>query len=232
MFDNPVLLIATLALATLAPFVLAVGSCFLKFSVVFALLRNGIGLQQVPSNMVLNGVALIMTAFVMMPIVNQANNYYRDHQIDLNNPVSLQAFLDEGLSSYRQYLARYASPEMVQFFGELREAQLRDDTQQDNQPPERTSDDRIDPEQASLLTLLPAYALSELKSAFEIGFYIYLPFVVVDMLVSNVLLALGMMMMSPVTIALPIKLILFVMMDGWEKIVKGMILQYVQLAGQ
>lgn len=230
MLDNPVLLIATLALATLAPFVLAVGSCFLKFSVVFALLRNGIGLQQVPSNMVLNGLAVIMTAFVMMPIVNQAQSYYRDHRVDLNNPVSLQAFLDEGLASYRTYLARYASPEMVQFFGELHEAQLRDDTQQDA-PPERTADDRIDPEQASLLTLLPAYALSELKSAFEIGFYIYLPFVVVDMLVSNVLLALGMMMMSPVTIALPIKLILFVMMDGWEKIVKGMILQYVQLAG-
>jgi len=231
MLDNPVLLIATLALATLAPFVLAVGSCFLKFSVVFALLRNGIGLQQVPSNMVLNGIAVLMTAFVMMPIVNQAQSYYRDHQVDLNNPVSLQAFLDEGLASYRTYLARYASPEMVQFFGELREAQLRDDMQKDA-PPERNADDQIDPAQASLLTLLPAYALSELKSAFEIGFYIYLPFVVVDMLVSNVLLALGMMMMSPVTIALPIKLILFVMMDGWEKIVKGMILQYVQLAGQ
>ncbi len=232
MMDNPVLLIGTLALATLAPFVLAVGSCFLKFSVVFALLRNGIGLQQVPSNMVLNGIAVIMTAFVMMPIFNQAQNYYRDQQIDLSNPASLQLFLDEGLSPYRKYLARYASPEMVQFFGELHEAQLRDDTQADSQAPARTPDDRIDPEQASLLTLLPAYALSELKSAFEIGFYIYLPFVVVDMLVSNVLLALGMMMMSPVTIALPIKLILFVMMDGWEKIVKGMILQYVQLAGQ
>jgi len=232
MMDNPVLLIASLALATLLPFVLAVGSCFLKFSVVFSLLRNAIGLQQVPSNMVLNGIAVIMTAFVMMPIFNQAQRYYHEQQVDLNNPVSLQAFLDEGLSSYRNYLARYAEPDMVQFFGELHEAQLRNDTGPAPPAPLRDPDDRIDPQQASLLTLLPAYALSELKSAFEIGFYLYLPFVVVDMLVSNVLLALGMMMMSPITISLPIKLILFVMMDGWNKVVKGLILQYVQLAAQ
>jgi len=232
MMDNPVLLIASLALATLLPFVLAVGSCFLKFSVVFALLRNAIGLQQVPSNMVLNGIAVIMTAFVMMPIFNDAQRYYHEQQTDLNNPVSLQAFLDEGLSSYRTYLTRYAEPDMVQFFGELHEAQLRDDPDSPVPPPPRGPDDRIDPQQASLLTLLPAYALSELKSAFEIGFYIYLPFVVVDMLVSNVLLALGMMMMSPITISLPIKLILFVMMDGWNKVVKGLILQYINLTAQ
>ena len=228
MIDNPVLLIASLAFATLLPFILAAGSCFLKFSVVFSLLRNAIGLQQTPSNMVLNGIALIMSAFVMMPIFNEAQRYYHEQQIDLNNPASLQVFLEEGLSPYKKYLARYADPDMVQFFGELHEAQLRDDAE--STPPPRDKNDRIDPEQASLLTLLPAYALGELKSAFEIGFYIYLPFLVVDMLVSNVLLALGMMMMSPITIALPIKLILFVMMDGWNKIVKGLILQYIQLA--
>ncbi|CUR68103.1 EscR/YscR/HrcR family type III secretion system export apparatus protein [Achromobacter xylosoxidans] len=229
MMDNPVVLITSLAFATLLPFVLAAGSCFLKFSVVFSLLRNAIGLQQVPSNMVLNGIALLMAAFVMMPVFNQVQGYYHEQQIDLNNPASMQQFLDEGVAPYKKYLIRYADPDMVQFFGELHEAQLRDDAD-DAAPPRLDKDDRIDPEQASLLTLLPAYALSELKSAFEIGFYIYLPFLVIDMLVSNVLLALGMMMMSPVTIALPIKLILFVMMDGWNKVVKGLILQYIQLA--
>ncbi|MBP8322083.1 EscR/YscR/HrcR family type III secretion system export apparatus protein [Pseudomonas aeruginosa] len=227
--DNPVVLIASLAFATLLPFVLAAGSCFLKFSVVFSLLRNAIGLQQVPSNMVLNGIALLMAAFVMMPVFNQVQGYYHEQQIDLNNPASMQQFLDEGVAPYKKYLIRYADPDMVQFFGELHEAQLRDDVD-GAAPPQPDKYERIDPEQASLLTLLPAYALSELKSAFEIGFYIYLPFLVIDMLVSNVLLALGMMMMSPVTIALPIKLILFVMMDGWNKVVKGLILQYIQLA--
>lgn len=229
MMDNPVVLIASLAFATLLPFILAAGSCFLKFSVVFSLLRNAIGLQQVPSNMVLNGIALVMAAFVMMPVFNQVNGYYHEQRIDLNDPASMQRFLEEGVAPYKKYLIRYSDPDMVQFFGELHEAQLRDDTD-NTPPPPRNEDDRIDPEQASLLTLLPAYALSELKSAFEIGFYIYLPFLVIDMLVSNVLLALGMMMMSPVTIALPIKLILFVMMDGWNKIVKGLILQYIHLA--
>ncbi|GAB1847322.1 SctR family type III secretion system export apparatus subunit SpaP [Achromobacter xylosoxidans] len=229
MMDNPVVLIASLAFATLLPFVLAAGSCFLKFSVVFSLLRNAIGLQQVPSNMVLNGIALVMSAFVMMPVFNQAQSYYHEQQIDLSNPASMQQFLDEGMAPYKKYLIRYSDPDMVQFFGELHEAQLQDQTD-DSAPPSRDAKERIDPEQASLLTLLPAYALSELKSAFEIGFYIYLPFLVVDMLVSNVLLALGMMMMSPITISLPIKLILFVLMDGWNKVVKGLILQYIHLA--
>ena len=227
--NNPVVLIASLALATLLPFVLASGSCFLKFSVVFSLLRSGIGLQQVPSNIVLYGIALVMTSFVMMPIFNQVQDYYYTQHVDLNDAASMQQFLDDGLSPYRKYLARYADRDMVQFFGELHEAQLRDDTDASEPPLPRDRDDRIDPEQAPLITLLPAYALSELKSAFEIGFYIYLPFLVVDMLVSNVLLSLGMMMMSPVTISLPIKLILFVSMDGWNKVVKGLILQYVQL---
>lgn len=84
----------------------------------------------------------------------------------------------------------------------------------------------------TLFSLLPAYALSEIKSAFEIGFYIYLPFVVIDLVISSILLALGMMMMSPVTISVPIKLILFVAMDGWALISKGLVMQYIELAQQ
>lgn len=230
MTQNPIVLIATLAFASLIPFILAAGSCFLKFSVVFSLLRNAIGLQQVPSNLALNGLALIMTGFVMMPIFSQAQQYYYDNQTDFSNQASMHAFLDEGLGSYRRYLARYAEPELVSFFVELQDTQLRDDPQGSPLPAPARKLDPLDAEQAPLLALLPAYALSELKSAFKIGFYIYLPFLVIDMLVSNILLALGMMMMSPITIALPIKLILFVLMDGWNKLVKGMILQYIDLA--
>lgn len=232
MTQNPIVLIATLAFATLLPFILAAGSCFIKFSVVFSLLKNAIGLQQAPSNLTMNGLALIMSAFVMMPVVQHAVDYYQDNEVDFSSAVSTQGFMDEGLSAYRKYLARYADPDLVNFFESLRDAQLRDDPI-DGQESPKASDYVAEPvgvEQASLITLLPAYALSELKSAFTIGFYIYLPFLVVDMLVSNVLLALGMMMMSPVTISLPIKLILFVLMDGWNKVVKGMILQYIELA--
>lgn len=234
MTQNPIVLIATLAFAALIPFILAAGSCFIKFSVVFSLLKNAIGLQQAPSNLTMNGLALIMSAFVMMPVVNHAVEYYYDNQVDFSNASSAQGFMDEGLGSYRRYLARYADPDLVHFFDSLRDAQLRDDPKGGYTPPSSKPSayeaERIDIEQASLIVLLPAYALSELKSAFKIGFYIYLPFLVVDMLVSNILLALGMMMMSPVTISLPIKLILFVLMDGWNKVVKGMILQYIELA--
>ncbi|AJC21242.1 EscR/YscR/HrcR family type III secretion system export apparatus protein [Pandoraea pulmonicola] len=230
MTQNPIILIATLAFATLLPFVLAVGSCFIKFSIVFSLLRNAIGLQQVPSNLTLNGLALIMTAFVMMPIFNQVQQYYSEHNVDLSNQASMHAFLDDGLGAYRQYLAKYAEPELVEFFGELQDAQLREHPPGVESPRPHRDVESDYVEQAPLLVLLPAYALSELKSAFKIGFYIYLPFLVVDMLISNILLALGMMMMSPVTIALPIKLILFVLLDGWEKLVKGLVLQYIDLA--
>jgi type III secretion protein R len=88
----------------------------------------------------------------------------------------------------------------------------------------------IDQGEPTLFSLLPAYALSEIKSAFEIGFYIYLPFVVIDLIISSILLALGMMMMSPVTISVPVKLILFVAIDGWSLISKGLIMQYLELS--
>jgi type III secretion apparatus YscR/HrcR family protein len=228
---NPIILIGTLAVATLLPFLVASGSCFVKFSIVFSLIRNAIGLQQVPSNLTLQGLALIMTAFVMTPIFEGVGTYYNAHPPRVEDPASVEAFLNHGLADYRRYLARYADPELVQFFTRLRDAQAR----RDNEPPSEEAptnpeDALIDAEQAPLFALLPAYTLTELKDAFRIGFYIYLPFLVVDMLVSNILLTLGMMMMSPITISLPIKLILFVAMDGWDKVVKGLILQYVNIA--
>ncbi|WP_176091292.1 EscR/YscR/HrcR family type III secretion system export apparatus protein [Burkholderia ambifaria] len=236
MDHNPVILALTLAFASLLPLLIASGSCFIKFSVVFSLLRNAIGLQQVPSNLVLQGLALMMTVFVMMPVFSQARQYYLEHHVSLDDPVAMEGFADEGLASYRAYLARHAEPELVTFFTKLRTAQAKTGVPGSVPAPPATpgaaaeASPPVNAEQASILCLLPAYALSELKSAFRIGFYIYLPFLVIDMLVSNILLALGMMMMSPVTIALPIKLILFVAMDGWEKVVKGLILQYVELA--
>lgn len=222
--NNPVSLVGILAFATLLPFVLAAGSCFIKFSVVFSLLRNAIGLQQVPSNLAMQGLALIMTGFVMMPVADQATRYLREHAVRFDDAASTQAFLDQGLGAYRDYLARYADPSLVNYFAQL---QARRDMPDDAPPP--VAGANTDPQQASLFVLLPAYALSELKSAFRIGFYLYLPFLVVDMLVSNILLALGMMMMSPITIALPIKLILFVALDGWSEVTRGLLSQYLPL---
>jgi type III secretion protein R len=218
--ENNISLMLLLSCAILLPFLIASGSCFVKFSIVFVIVRNALGLQQIPSNMTLNGVALLLSVFVMMPIAKDAYGHYQREQVELSNVPALSQFMDEGLGGYRAYLQRYADPELTRFFQRL---------EQGRSDPESAGEPAADAAQASLLSLLPAYALSEVKSAFKIGFYIYLPFVVVDLVISSILLSLGMMMMSPVTISVPIKLMLFVAMDGWALLAKGLVMQYLDL---
>jgi type III secretion apparatus YscR/HrcR family protein len=215
--ENNISLIALLSFATLLPFLIASGTCFIKFSIVFVIVRNALGLQQIPSNMTLNGIALLLSGFVMMPIAQEGYRYYHEQNLQLNSVAAVSQFVDEGLGGYRSYLQRYSDPDLAKFFQRIEE-QRRDP---DDQPAVN--------EKPSLVSLLPAYALTEIKSAFKIGFFIYLPFVVVDLVVSSILLSLGMMMMSPVTISVPIKLILFVSMDGWSMLAKGLVMQYLDM---
>ncbi|EAQ4292112.1 SPI-1 type III secretion system export apparatus protein SpaP [Salmonella enterica] len=221
---NDISLIALLAFSTLLPFIIASGTCFVKFSIVFVMVRNALGLQQIPSNMTLNGVALLLSMFVMWPIMHDAYVYFEDEDVTFNDISSLSKHVDESLDGYRDYLIKYSDRELVQFF---ENAQLKRQYGEDTETVKRDKDEI---EKPSIFALLPAYALSEIKSAFKIGFYLYLPFVVVDLVVSSVLLALGMMMMSPVTISTPIKLVLFVALDGWTLLSKGLILQYMDIA--
>lgn len=224
--ENDISLITVLALASLAPFLIACGTCYIKFSIVFVMIRNAIGLQQIPSNMTLNGIAFVMAAFVMMPVMKDSYDYYQKNNPGLGSSDEIEQFVGEGFSGYRDYLIRYTDPDLAAFFERAQHAQLRgEDADEQNS----TADE--DAREPSMLSLLPAYALSEIKDAFKIGFYIYLPFVVVDMLISSILLTLGMMMMSPVTISVPIKLLLFVMLDGWTLVSQGLIGQYLSVSG-
>ncbi|MCZ8870246.1 EscR/YscR/HrcR family type III secretion system export apparatus protein [Escherichia albertii] len=215
--SNSISLIAILSLFTLLPFFIASGTCFIKFSIVFVIVRNALGLQQVPSNMTLNGVALLLSMFVMLPVGKEIYYNSQNENLTFDNVESVVNFVETGMSGYKSFLIKYSEPELVNFFEKIRKA---DDNEEN---------DEFSKENISILSLLPAYALSEIKSAFIIGFYIYLPFVV-DLVISSVLLTLGMMMMSPVTISTPIKLILFVAMDGWTMLSKGLILQYFDLS--
>ncbi|MFU9137572.1 EscR/YscR/HrcR family type III secretion system export apparatus protein [Erwinia tasmaniensis] len=217
--SNDITLIALLAFSTLLPFIIACGTCYIKFSIVFVMVRNALGLQQIPSNMTLNGIALVLAFFVMMPVVKNGYEAYQSSGSDVNNPQSMAYFIENGLDSYRNYLEKYSDSDLVNFFERV---QLQRDREENGTAEEV--------QRASIISLLPAYALSEIKSAFKIGFYLYLPFVVIDLLISSILLALGMMMMSPVTISVPIKLVLFVVLDGWTLLSKGLILQYIELA--
>ncbi|WP_410012230.1 EscR/YscR/HrcR family type III secretion system export apparatus protein [Sodalis sp. C49] len=216
---NEIGIIASLAFLSLLPFLIAAGTCYVKFSIVFVIVRNALGLQQVPSNMTLNGVALILAMFVMSPVARDAYNAFTEEKVQFNSVETVVDFVENGMSGYKAYLQKYADPDLAQFFEKAQSRQGRDDPSYE--------DEETTP---SMLALLPAYALSEIKNAFKIGFYLYLPFVVVDLLISSILLSLGMMMMSPITISVPIKLILFVVLDGWTLLSKGLILQYIDLA--
>lgn len=220
MLNNDISLIALLSFFTLLPFIIAGGTCFIKFSIVLIMVRNALGIQQVPSTITLNGIALILTAFVMMPVCQKISSYIEQNQIDFNNSASVTQLMDNGLGSYREYLVQYSDHELIRFFNRVQQKEIEGN--------EITIDDH-ELSSLPLMTLMPAYALSEIQSAFKIAFYLYVPFVVIDMVVSSILLALGMMMMSPVTISIPIKLILFVSMNGWSLLTKGLIAQYTDL---
>ncbi|MCE0489034.1 EscR/YscR/HrcR family type III secretion system export apparatus protein [Pantoea sp. Mb-10] len=224
--ENDFSLIATLALASLAPFLLASGTCYIKFSVVFIMIRNAIGLQQVPSNLTLNGIALILASVVMMPVARQGYDYVTQHNLTFDRAQDIEQIVNEGFGSYRAYLERYADPALTAFFHNAQRAQPLGTEESEAFEPEDQEESR-----PSLLALLPAYALSEIKDAFMIGFYIYLPFVVIDLLISSILLTLGMMMMSPVTLSVPVKLLLFVVLDGWTLVSKSLIEQYLSISG-
>jgi type III secretion protein R len=210
-------IIGVLGFLTLLPFLIASGTCYIKFSIVFVMVRNALGLQQVPSNMTLNGIALILALFVMAPVARDAHTAFQERQVDATSVDSVTDFIENGMDGYKSYLQKYTDPDLARFFERVQNQQDTDN---------HIEDDATSP---SMLSLLPAYALSEIKNAFKIGFYLYLPFVVVDLLISSILLALGMMMMSPITISVPIKLILFVVLDGWTLLSKGLILQYIDL---
>ncbi|ECO0045223.1 EscR/YscR/HrcR family type III secretion system export apparatus protein, partial [Salmonella enterica subsp. enterica serovar Infantis] len=171
--ENDISLIALLAFSTLLPFLIASGTCFVKFSVVFIMMRNALGLQQVPSNMVLNGVALMLSAFVMYPVTQQALDYYQNNSVNFRDADSVSDFVEHGLGRYREYLSRYSDKDLVAFFEDAQHQRVS----------REEAPVASEGEQASILSLLPAYALSEIKSAFRICFYLYLPFVVVDLVI-------------------------------------------------
>jgi type III secretion system export apparatus protein len=220
MTENLYGMMAILFFASVLPYLIASGTCFLKFSIVFILIRNALGVQQVPSNMALNGIALFMALFVMLPIVQQGFAEFQRENVQVNSIESIKTFADNGLGGYRAYLKKYSDPGLVEFFEKAQAGRLGEKEEAKQEPTD----------EPSIVALLPAYALSEIQAAFKIGFYLYLPFVIVDMVISCILLALGMMMMSPVTISVPIKLILFVAMDGWGLLTKGLVMQYIELA--
>ena len=207
---------------TLLPVLISVGTSFAKFSIVLSLIRNALGVQQIPSNMTLYGLALILTLYVMKPVAGDMYARYLEYTS------YKQTQTNEASADKLEELSKAATMISQPFTDFLRRNTRKTELSFFLSTAENIWPDKYKKEtsQNDLLILLPAFAVSELTKAFEIGFLIYLPFIIIDLVVSNILLTLGMMMVSPMTISLPFKLLLFVMVDGWSRLMHGLVLTY------
>lgn len=208
--DSPsgsVTVLIGLTLISLLPAILLSCTAFTKIFVVLGLTRNALGLQQTPPNQVLAGLALFLSMFVMAPVLSEINDVAL--QPYLAGDQSASVAINQGLQPLRDFMLDNTNDEELELLTTVADREL---------PQNR--------EDVSTATLVPAFVLSELKQAFIIGFIIFIPFLIIDIVVSGALMALGMMMMPPVMVSLPFKLLLFVLVDGWALVVKSLIGSY------
>ena len=211
---TPASALITVVLLALAPFVAVMVTSFTKLVVVLSLLRNAMGLQQVPPNVVMNGLALILSVYVMYPVGVQMQERLADMPATSKASTSqLVAAADTAKEPLRDFLIKHSRPLERAFFLKTAQRSLKPE-----QAKELTERD--------FLVIVPAFTVSELTVAFEIGFLIFLPFLVIDLVIANILMAMGMQMLSPTTVSLPFKLLLFVLIDGWVKLTHGLVLTY------
>ncbi|MFK7888055.1 MAG: type III secretion system export apparatus subunit SctR [Gammaproteobacteria bacterium] len=214
---SPALIIVTVVSLAVAPFIAVMVTSFTKIVVVLSLLRNALGLQQTPPNVVINGMAMVLSIYVMFPVILATSDAIAEPlEIATDQGITLDTMLDvvnDGKEPMRDFLLEHSSETERGFF--LRSAQrLLPEERRDT----ITANDFI--------VVVPSFTVSELTAAFQIGVLIFLPFLVIDLIVSNILLALGMMMLPPTVVSLPFKLLLFVLIDGWAQLVHGIVMTY------
>ncbi|MFL0195497.1 flagellar type III secretion system pore protein FliP [Clostridium sp. WILCCON 0269] len=204
--DNINLLIM-LTILTLLPSFIMMMTSFVRIVVVFGFLRTAMGTQQSPPNQVLVGLALFLTVFIMSPVYGKINS--QAVQPYLQNKITQEQAIEEGAKPLREFMLRQTRQKDLKLF--VDEAKLNYKVTKDNAP---------------LYVVVPAYMISELKTAFQIGFLLYIPFMIIDLVVGSVLMSMGMFMLPPVMVSLPFKLLLFVMTDGWYLLVKSLITSF------
>lgn len=213
---DPVLVVALLSAVALVPFLALLVTSFTKIVVVLGLLRQALGLQQVPPNMVINSLAIIISLYVMAPVVTHGADTVK---ANLKGPIAshriedFAAIYQSASTPLRTFLNRHTTERDRQFF-------VRSASKLWPAPDARALT------QDNMLVLIPSFTLRELTEAFQIGFVIYLAFVIIDLIVGNILLALGMVMLSPTVISVPFKLLLFIALDGWQRLIQGLVLGY------
>lgn len=200
-------LLVMLTILTLLPSFIMMMTSFVRIIVVFGFLRTALGTQQSPPNQVLIGLALFLTVFIMAPVYNQLNT--NAIQPFMENRITQDQAIEEGAKPLRDFMLKQTRQKDFKLF--IDAAKLDYKVTKDNAP---------------LHVVVPAYMISELKTSFQIGFLIYIPFMIIDLVVGSVLMSMGMMMLPPVMISLPFKLLLFVMVDGWYLLVKSLIMSF------
>lgn len=202
--ERAVQLVALLTVLSLAPSILVMVTSFTRIVVVLSLLRSAIGLQTAPPNMVMVSLALFLSAFIMAPTLQTAYNEGVEPLV--NGDIEFNQAFERGSAPFRTFMLSQVREQDLSLFQEL-----------SGQPAPETPDD------LAMSTLIPAFMISELRRAFEIGFLLYLPFLIIDLVIASVLMSMGMMMLPPVVISLPFKLIFFVLVDGWNLVAGSLV---------
>ncbi len=205
--SQSVVIIIALTILSVAPALLIMMTSFTRIAIVLSLTRNALGIQGIPPNQVIVGLALFLSLFVMSPTLSEINE--RSIQPLLAGEIEQGEAYDEAVGPIREFMLSQTREDEIAMFLSFQEAD-RPDT----------------PEDVSLTALIPAFILSELRTAFIIGFVIFIPFLVVDVIISASLMSMGMMMLPPVLVSLPFKLMLFVMIDGWDLITRSLITSF------
>jgi type III secretory pathway component EscR len=210
------LLVASVGIAAV-PLLIAVGSCYLKFSIVLSLLRSGFGTQQAPSAALVMGLSLVMSLVVMQPVLSKTTEALSDIQINDLQTTPIKSLIRKGetvVAPWRSFLLQHSGERELRVFSSLAD------------PAAQQVEQNVNRDQVSLVTALAAFVLSEIKKGFTLAFFLLVPFFVIDLIVSNVLVAMGLTMMSPVVVGLPIKLLLFITSDGWLLLSRSLIRAY------
>lgn len=200
-------LLAILTILSLAPAILILMTSFTRIIVVLSFVRHALATQQMPPNQVLIGLALFLTFFIMAPVWNEINQ--NALQPYLNEEISQEEAFNNALKPIREFMFKHTREKDLALFIDLAEIER----------PQVKGD-------VPTYVLIPAFAISELKTAFQIGFLIFIPFIVIDMVVASTLMSMGMLMVPPMMISLPFKLLLFVLVDGWHLIVESLVLSF------
>lgn len=210
---QPYALIILLVCLSILPFIVVSCTSFLKIAVVFSLLRNALGIQQILPNMAIYGLALILTFFIMAPVGMSINDNIQKEPFSISDS-SLYENIDRAvIKPYLSFLKKNTKAKQIRYFSQI-----------GNKIWPKKYQQRLN--ENSLFVMLPAFGITQLDEAFKIGLLLYLPFVAIDLIVSNILLALGMMMVSPTTISLPFKIMLFIIAGGWQYLIEKLVLSF------